>query len=158
MHMTLSTLGVLPLSVGQCKSLGLGRLESWQLTIATRLVQGVMGGLTGSPSFNDTFGNPRGQDLSTIVAIYEVGASLIKWPGSPADDSPPDRMFLWRCSSFLLRRKTRPQTLNRRWRGSYDGRRCPPSFRFHPRSSHRRSYCVWSWHGSHQLNCTCPPV
>jgi MFS family permease len=32
-----------------------------------------MGGLTGSPSFNAEFDDPRGQDLSTIVAIYEIG-------------------------------------------------------------------------------------
>ncbi|SCV70569.1 BQ2448_3331 [Microbotryum intermedium] len=34
---------------------------------------GVIGGLTGTKSWNETFDNPTGSTLSTIVAIYEVG-------------------------------------------------------------------------------------
>ncbi|OAV91415.1 hypothetical protein PTTG_05679 [Puccinia triticina 1-1 BBBD Race 1] len=34
---------------------------------------GVIGGLTNSPAWNETFDSPTGSDLSTIVASYEIG-------------------------------------------------------------------------------------
>ncbi|CAH7676241.1 general substrate transporter [Phakopsora pachyrhizi] len=34
---------------------------------------GVIGGLTNAPSWNRVFDNPKGDALSTIVAIYEIG-------------------------------------------------------------------------------------